>query len=180
MGKSKASVVVADVTDVDLELEYQQHQILEQLQGFHDSVSLLATRQESFQLKLTDIQASLANISLVQHHLMEEIRASRPPPPSTPHSTDLDWVFAYSPGFFFYPASPTLPTHPVTPLHPTPFLSPASNLGHPFCPFPLSHIPYPPQPLTHPPHHSFSPSPPPFVPTFPPLYFPCPSTLPTP
>lgn len=48
MGKSKASVVVADVTEADLELEYQQHQILGQLNGFHDFLSLLATHQETF------------------------------------------------------------------------------------------------------------------------------------
>lgn len=45
MGKSKAFVVVADVTEADLELEYQQHHILEYLNGFHDSVTMLATCQ---------------------------------------------------------------------------------------------------------------------------------------
>lgn len=54
MGKSKASVEVADITNTNLELKYQQHQILEQLNEFHDMVFLLATCQESFQTNLTD------------------------------------------------------------------------------------------------------------------------------
>lgn len=91
-----------------MELEYQQHQILEQLNGFHDSVSLLATCQESFQSNLTDIQAFLANISLVQSHLMEKIRASRQPSP----------------------VPTTIPQIPISSLH-IPLSSTSTLLPHP-------------------------------------------------
>lgn len=148
MGKSKASMVVADATDADLELEYQQHQILEQLNGFHDSVSLLATRQESFQSNLMDIQASLTNISLFQNHLMEEIRASKQPQPSTNLSPHIPIGSLQIPlGSSFYPAPLTLPTSSTL------FCASSSHVGYPFHPFPLYPIlstplsTYPPSPI---------------------------------
>nr|XP_008381918.2 uncharacterized protein LOC103444746 [Malus domestica] len=64
---------VAALIELDLQLseratknvELGKRKIDKKAQRFHDSVSLLATRQESFQSNLTDIQAFLANISLV-------------------------------------------------------------------------------------------------------------------
>ena len=46
MGRSKASVTVADVPEDELDREFHQHQILTQLQEFQESISLLNVRYD--------------------------------------------------------------------------------------------------------------------------------------
>ncbi|KAH0988017.1 hypothetical protein GBA52_015194 [Prunus armeniaca] len=66
MGKSKAPVLVVDVTDSNMELEFQQEQIITQLNDFHDTVALMSSRQHDLQTDLITIQTTLHDMTIHQ------------------------------------------------------------------------------------------------------------------
>ncbi|KAM2455418.1 hypothetical protein PS1_015426 [Malus domestica] len=91
MGKSKASVMVAEVSEAELDLDFQQQQILTQLHGFQEAVTLINLRQDDFQHHMADLQQSLASLNVhqtqqskFQQTFIEEIRSLKHPPITQP------------------------------------------------------------------------------------------------
>lgn len=66
MGKSKASVTVVKVSEAELDLEFQQQQILTQLHGFQEAVNMMNLCQDDLQHHMADLQQSFASLNVYQ------------------------------------------------------------------------------------------------------------------
>lgn len=74
MGKSTTSVTVADVTEDEMDREFQQHQILTQLQEFQESLSMMIVRNEDLQQAIADLSVHRIRQDQVQQTILDEIR----------------------------------------------------------------------------------------------------------
>ncbi|KAM1668057.1 hypothetical protein COP2_048387 [Malus domestica] len=84
MGKSKASVTVADVTEDEMDREFQHHQIITQLQDFQESFSMVTLRQDDLQQAIADLSAHRIRQDQVQQTILDEIRALKTNPQPSP------------------------------------------------------------------------------------------------
>nr|XP_028952712.1 uncharacterized protein LOC114822500 [Malus domestica] len=64
MGKNKASITVADVSNSELDREFQQQQIITHLHEFHETVTLMSVCQDDLQHHLTDLQPTIAKMTV--------------------------------------------------------------------------------------------------------------------
>ncbi|XP_050117662.1 uncharacterized mitochondrial protein AtMg00860-like [Malus sylvestris] len=67
MGKSKASITVADVMEDEMDREFQQHPILTQLQEFQEAMSIMIVCNEDLQQAMADL--SVHRLRQDQHQL---------------------------------------------------------------------------------------------------------------
>ncbi|KAM1576648.1 hypothetical protein ACFX10_032941 [Malus domestica] len=149
MGKSKASVTVAEVSEAELDLDFQQQQILTQLHGFQEAVTLINLRQDDLQHHMADLQQSLANLNVhqtqqskFQQTLIEEIRSLKHPPPTQPSpQIPIGSILVslgsgpFSTAHTTFPL-PTWSTSP-SPSRTTPFVAGPSTLSYDHTSFPI-------------------------------------------
>ncbi|KAM2965155.1 hypothetical protein FF2_022861 [Malus domestica] len=81
MGKSKASVTVAEVTEDELDREFQHQQILDQFEEFHESISSLNVRYDELQHSFVELSIRQDQL---QQTILDEVRALRIPPQPSP------------------------------------------------------------------------------------------------
>ncbi|KAM0964092.1 hypothetical protein ACFX2H_022895 [Malus domestica] len=84
MGKSKASVTVAEVTEDELDREFQHQQILDQFQEFHESISSLNVRYDELQHSFAELSIHQIRQDQLQQTILDEVRALRIPPQPSP------------------------------------------------------------------------------------------------
>ncbi|KAM1333568.1 hypothetical protein ACFX2F_009596 [Malus domestica] len=135
MGKSKASIMVADVSDSELDREFQQQQIIMPLYEFHETVTLMNVHQDDLQHHLTDLQHTLAEMTInrarqekFQQTVFEELRTLKTPPfPKT--------VLRFPSGPFPFPWAPLLlrPSQPFFPNQPGVLHTPNPSLQTTLC-----------------------------------------------
>ena len=163
MGKSKASVTVAEVTEADELREFQQQQMFDQLHEFSETVTMMNLRQDDLQHHISDLQQALADLSVgrvrqeqFQQTVIEELRSLRTQPtnqnvsqipigsiPVSLGSTPFSTLHTNLPQPTWGNSLSHPPTHPHPALRQDP--PPPPTPHHPYIHFPL------PLPVTPPP-----------------------------